>query len=359
MLEIQKFFHTYEGAEELLTEHPYNLIVKRDGEYILLKYSMIGSDMGQPLVKECRGIILRYGTWDVVCRPFDKFFNVQESRAAEIDWSTALVSEKMDGSHIKVWHDKNIWNVSTNGTIFAVNAEIVSMNPVGKTFYSLFMDASKKQRLDWRALDKECTYLFELCSPFNKIVVHYPDVKILHLATRVTANGEYVEHDVGIEKPRVFPVSSEAECLAAAEHLPFNEEGYVVRDAQGNMIKIKSPAYVAAHRLVNNGVVTPKRIIGIVALNEQDEFLSYFPEYTDAFGEIIEKFEVMKADAEEIVDFLKDTKFKKESRGKLAQYAKSTCAPHFAFAYHDGHVENFTEWFLGLTENSRTNMMGY
>lgn len=357
MLELQEFLAAYERGEELLAEAPYNLKVKRDGEYILFSYNMIDSDFSKPLVHECRGIILRYGTWDIVCRPFDKFWNVQESRAAEIDWSTALVSEKLDGSLIKVWHDKNIWNVSTNGTIFAINAEVVSMNAHGKTFYDLFMTALAKTQVDIPSQNTEYTYLFELCSPFNKIVVHYPDVKIVHLATRITETGEYVEHDIGVEKPQVFPVSSEAECIAAAEHLPFNEEGYVVRDAQGNMVKIKSPAYVAAHRLVNNGVVTPKRIIGIVALNEQEEFLSYFPEYAESFDEIVEKFETMKASANNAVIELESLEF--DSRAELAKYAFTTMAPHFVFAIVDGNVENFNEWFLKLTDNARTKMMGY
>ena len=44
------------------------------------------SDAGRAAV-EARGIILRYPTWEVVCYPFDKFFNAGEASADELDWT--------------------------------------------------------------------------------------------------------------------------------------------------------------------------------------------------------------------------------------------------------------------------------
>ena len=55
------------------------------------------SNMGQKVVRECRGMILEKGTWDVVALPFLKFFNAGEKHAAVIDWTSARVYEKLDG----------------------------------------------------------------------------------------------------------------------------------------------------------------------------------------------------------------------------------------------------------------------
>jgi tRNA splicing ligase len=59
---------------------------------VLLKYDQINSPFAEPIVRECRGIILdEASNWRVVSRSFDKFFNHGEGHAATIDWSTARV----------------------------------------------------------------------------------------------------------------------------------------------------------------------------------------------------------------------------------------------------------------------------
>lgn len=69
----------------------------RSGDRVCFKYG-IEADFSDPLVCEARGIIIDVVNQTVVCRPFDKFFNVQEQYAADIDWDTARVLEKIDGS---------------------------------------------------------------------------------------------------------------------------------------------------------------------------------------------------------------------------------------------------------------------
>ena len=65
---------------------------------VLFKYSQIASDMSLPIVQESRGVILDEADgWRVVSRAYDKFFNYGEPNAAEIDWTTAVVQEKVDG----------------------------------------------------------------------------------------------------------------------------------------------------------------------------------------------------------------------------------------------------------------------
>ena len=50
------------------------------------------------MVREARGLILdQDDNWNVVAFPYGKFFNYGEELAAEIDWDTAQVYEKLDG----------------------------------------------------------------------------------------------------------------------------------------------------------------------------------------------------------------------------------------------------------------------
>src|SRR5271170_7082534 len=64
-----------------------------------LKYSQIDSPMNEPIVRECRGLIVdQADDWRIVAAPYRKFFNHGEVHAAPIDWPTARVYEKLDGS---------------------------------------------------------------------------------------------------------------------------------------------------------------------------------------------------------------------------------------------------------------------
>ena len=62
--------------EEILSNPPYSITIKRDGGYILLKYNQFLSDFSNPVVRECRGSIFSLrddGLYECVCHAFDKF----------------------------------------------------------------------------------------------------------------------------------------------------------------------------------------------------------------------------------------------------------------------------------------------
>jgi hypothetical protein len=85
---------------------------------LLFMYDQIRTNFALRGANECRGIILRdTAPHEAVCVPFFKFFNIDERHAARIDWTTARVYEKLDGSIIKVYWHRNEWLVATNGTI--------------------------------------------------------------------------------------------------------------------------------------------------------------------------------------------------------------------------------------------------
>jgi hypothetical protein len=50
-------------------------------------------------------LILELDTWKVMSLAFKKFFNSEEGNAHKIDWNTAKVLEKLDGSLIQVYYD--------------------------------------------------------------------------------------------------------------------------------------------------------------------------------------------------------------------------------------------------------------
>lgn len=281
---IQNFIKTHLNWRELLEER--SITVKEDENYILLKYG-ISADFSDPIVQECRGIILNKSSYKVVCHSFDKFGNYGESYAPELDWTTARVQTKYDGSLIKLWYDNGAWHVSTNGTINAYKAPINYSDIAEgfcpyKTFGDLFDAARASQLPTYDHLDPANTYSFELCSPYNKIVCQYDTSTIYHIGTRNNETNEESNPNIGVQKPTEYPLHSLKECIEAATHLTPNEEGYVAVDAAWQRVKIKSPTYIAAHYLKGNGQTTLKGLIQYYLAGDIDEFVLYAPEYRTA-----------------------------------------------------------------------------
>ncbi len=243
--------------EARLTQH-YAIKVKHDGDYAIFNYGY-DCDFSDAVVQEARGIILDCRSLEVVCWPFRKFGNYNESYADSIDWSTARVLEKVDGSIIKLWFDgaRQAWQFSTNATIRAEEASIE--NCIGLTFADVLKRADNYGDIPYDRLDKQCTYLFELVSPETQVVVRYNTPSLYHLGTRNNRTGVESEVDIGIKKPASYPLDSLDACCEAAirlnERVPaahldtVQREGFVVVDAHYHRVKVKSPDYLMLHRL--------------------------------------------------------------------------------------------------------------
>jgi hypothetical protein len=277
MSELKNYILSHENWEEELTHAPYNLKISRYNNYILFKYSQPDSDFAYSLVREARGIIFYEPTWDIVCRPFDKFFNYGEPYAAAVNWNNVEITEKIDGSLIKVWYHDG-WHISTNGTIDARKAEVGNFD---KTFYDLFMEALGFSKNEfYQMLDCKYTYMFELVSPYNRVVIPYDETKIYYLAARNKENGMYVNYPLPIEAPASYSFANLKEIVDKASTFPWTKEGFVVSDGT-NRIKVKSVAYVKAHYSRANGAVSLSTLVEIVRQGEEDEFLTYAPEYQE------------------------------------------------------------------------------
>jgi hypothetical protein len=291
--EIGYFCKTREDWLETLSAPPFCLNIKRDGKYVMFSYNQIESDFNHKIVREARGIIFENGKWEnPVCWAFDKFGNYGESYVPEIDWDTALVTEKIDGSLIKVWWDGD-WKISTNGTIDAFKAELgdIHMPNFGEYFMKVINKYYGFFENFVESLNVDLTYMFELVGPYNRVVIPYEKSDVYFLGARNKYTGEeyYFCNDLLVgalglgcfKRPKRYPLYSLNACIKAAEEFSWDQEGFVVVDATGNRVKVKSPAYVLAHFMRNNNVITRKHLINIVLINEVEEFLCYASDYKD------------------------------------------------------------------------------
>ena len=273
---IVDFIKSNKNWRDLLIEK--KITVKENDNLALFEYS-IESDFTDPVVQEARGIIIDLNTLKVVCWPFRKFGNWNESYVDEIDWSSARVQEKIDGSIIKLWYYNNKWNWSTNGSIYAKDAKVNTIH----TFQDLILRANNYKNIKFDKLNKNYTYIFELVSPENQVVIKYKDYKLYHLGTRDNTTGQEYDININIDKPKTYGLDSIGACLSTVDCLngrTVEYEGFVVVDKDYHRIKVKTPEYVAFHYARNNGNLSKKRAIELIQSNmDLDDIYEVFPDF--------------------------------------------------------------------------------
>ena len=354
MLHLQQFLLDHPTDwKALLTAPPYALEVREKDDLVLFAYNQIESKFDYPLVCEARGIILERDNWiHVVAMAYQKFWNQGERLAASIDWATARVQEKIDGSILKCFYHKGEWRLSSMSMIDAHECTLQNdLCKEYKTFWDLFQVAAVQAGLNIGTLNKGYTYVFELCSQYNRVVVPHKDIKIYHTGTRDNETLQELDVDIGVPKPREFKFSSMEETLEMAKTLPFNEEGYVVVDGSWNRVKIKSPAYLVIHRMSNNGRTNKKRALELILLQEHHEFLIYYNEYKPFFDEIeaVVKDYVARVYAD--IDAVAKMTF--TTKKDYALHVKGLTNPGIMFLLWDKRVTRDT-WYKQWVENTQT-----
>ena len=298
MLNIQKFILEHADWEQLLQAAPYALKIKRssfaDGRYVMFNYNMIESDNYDPIVAEARGLVLdSANNFKIVRKGFNRFFNYGEGPAAKIDWDTASATIKEDGTLLFLSYYDGHWIWGTRQNFDVDEAEI--SDALYPTFGKLLEDVVNKRYPDFKwggaTMGQNCTWCFELCSRFNRIVIDYPEPKLFLLAKFDNDSGrEFPQYLVdadarymGCDRPKYYKMSSAEDYTNLVEGFGIQHEGVVVLDGKGDRIKMKSKLYFEMHKQMSNGAMDVEAMVGLIRKGEDQEFLSYFPDYKDKF----------------------------------------------------------------------------
>ncbi len=287
---------------EHLQEH-YRIKATRSecGRLVSLKYNQLESPMHEALVAQCRGMVVDTIAGEVLAWPYDKFWNYGEPLADSIDWGTAIVQEKLDGSLMIVYFDPqhDDWRVAssghpTAGGVFDADAS----RSFAQGFWATWSELGLA-----RPQERGACYMFELCTEQNRVVVRHDRPRIVLHGARLAGGRELTYAEVaelaarqGWEHARTFPVTTAEQALATAAELDgMATEGYVVVDGAGRRLKIKSPRYVALHHL--KGEATPRRAIELWISGETSELLACFPELAAVIVPVQELLEATIATA--------------------------------------------------------------
>lgn len=372
MLKVVEFIRGNDDWEELLSNAPYFIKISKDSVYgrnlIGFKYNQIDSDFSDPMVRECRGLILDENTFEPVSVPFFKFGNYGESYCPNIDWSSAKVEEKIDGSLVKIVRIGDEILISTNGTIDASKAEVVQGFACPyKNYRELVLGAEPFVNMDYKDIvnlfDNDITYMFELTSPYNKVVIPYEGIRLNFIGMRdnKTLQEDFVYgHRLSklFNVPKTYDLKTLDDCIASAKVLPYNEEGYVVCDRYFNRVKVKSAAYVAVHHLKGEGILTPRKALELLKLNEVSEYLTYFNEYRANFEELGRQYEALIQAIDNDWNNHADAINGFENRKDKALYIKANCKYcSYAFAMISGKYHNAREYVGDLNVDKALEMM--
>lgn len=297
-VKVLKIINQNNNWRDILSAEPYNLTIKEKNNFVLLKYDQLNSDMSNEIVQECRGIILRNinNKYEIASMRFTKFFNYGQEQAAKLEFPCEA-SQKIDGSLIGVWYDEMTgWHVSTSGNIDAEDApiNISNINNYRELFNIAWGD------LDLNILDKKNTYMFELVSPYTRIIVPYNETKLYLLAIRNNETLKEISRSElpiiakqlfgdKIEVPKSFLCNNIEEVQNAVNKLTEDNEhyeGFVLCDKYFNRVKMKSSTYMDLFFIKGEGIFSDKKILQLILDEQDDDILGHFPEYTDDFNRI-------------------------------------------------------------------------
>lgn len=283
------------GLDKLIEEYSIRTCFHESLPLVILNYDQLESPKTDPIVSECRGLVLELGTWNLVARAFPRFFNwgeVQE-KMADFNWPCSATS-KEDGSLGILYYYKG-WRFNTRGSF---GGGFVNFSDI--TWTELFCRAIGKQ-LDEIDLPK-VTYIFELTSVYNKVVRLYENPGAYLLTAFdgedeidiTTVYNQMLQANLDVKLPEVHSFSSAKQVydnlLKRAETDP-TFEGYVLYDGKDRW-KIKSDTYVALHHMRGeDNLFNPKYQIPFILKGETSEVITYFPEAEESITknqEIIE-----------------------------------------------------------------------
>lgn len=314
MTHVQEYLRDRTFAD-LAREHGVYATLSANKRKVSLSYDQIDAKESDPLASQCRGLILArpdfsvldidapMGESIVLARPFDRFFNHGQHGAdagAMVGRHGTRVVEKLDGTLCILYFDdhQGAWHVATRSVPEANTAisGAAGFAGVGVTFRGLFDRALRESHgTDFDAFafgrDRETTYLFELTTPFNQVVVRHERCSLWFLGARHRDGRETIcatDACYAVPPAPSYPCETIADLFAMVNARPPTEsEGVVVVDANFRRVKVKSVAYVAAHGLRDSVASSPRRMLELILLGQEDDAFAILPTLIREGGEAL------------------------------------------------------------------------
>ena len=283
---------TFEDVKEQMKN--MKITVKYDEENYLLYANEEVCDMTNPITRQCQGIILNKEKIDqVVCYSSNKTEDIViEKNTSEYeiktlnmdDWESFKIQQLVDGTLIRVYYHNGGWKTSTKKVIDAVNSYWNSE----KSFAEMFQECAEETSFDYAKLSTDSCYYFIIKHPENRNISKQLKKDLVHVGSRNLTTLEEFETDLGIQKPLDAHFDSFEKMVEVCKQVEYSNPGYMIMDSDYNRVKVQAAEYNFVKELKGN---MPNMKIRFLYLREKhmvENFLFYFPEYTQMFQGIEE-----------------------------------------------------------------------
>ena len=364
-MEVTEYLNSEGKSLDTLKEE-YGIKVTQNPDYPLLyclNYCQINSPKFHPIVRECRSLVVvldeETGNFYPQSRSFDRFFNYSEDPDQVVDITKLEAFEKLDGSLVTLFCYRGEWLYRTKSMIMPAEDMMVNGSDLSwkELIEGSLQEFCEECVWDYRIWEGS-SFIFEITSPENRVVTRYTERQAYLLAVRGDTFGGYLSHEdvqemaefIGVNYPKKYSFDTMEHCLEASKNLPNLEEGYVMYNKYGvPVMKVKSPAYVAAHRLRGENVLTGKRIMDLIFINEHEEYLAIFPEDKDRFYPYL----IAQSDAEDQFEELWQEHGDKEDQKEFALCVKDEHVNTLMFMKRQNIDLTFQQCFDRLRDSAK------
>lgn len=277
-----------------------------------------------------RGLIVD-ADYNIIHAAFPKIFNLQEysqSEQKELQVQSFTAYDKLDGSlGILYWYGGKPY-LATRGSFTSQQAL------KGSQMLHDLLSSNKHLR---NYVEPGYTYLFEIIYPGNRIVVEYPEEKLVLLAVK---QGEQdFPLPEGVETPQTY----EGDLLTLLEECKKDKstaaEGFMLK-FDGLRVKLKYDSYVALHATLTNTssktiweALREGRDLSALLADTPDEFYTWFRQTESSLKE---KYQTILETAQHALQQIVSELGLEASRKALAQRIVQTPYPAISFALLDG-----------------------
>lgn len=311
MLHLRKFPNICEIDDVLpyIEDDDDFVVVDKDGDYTVINYVRQGPDTfpaidyvpsneildtDAMIRRECRGILFRTSTGEILSRRLHKFFNVDERYETESRFVSLnqphVILNKLDGSMITPIH---VEDGSYGGAMrWGTKMGVTDVSMLTEAFVST---RPQYEDFAWYCYREGLTPIFEFCSRDNRVVIDYPEPSLTLLAVRYNKSGSYIfrpdlvasDFDIPSVKPfeKIDSISSLVDKVRKYEE----DEGVVVRFHSGEMVKIKADKYVSLHK-TKEAIHYERNLVDLIINQHVDDLL---PHMSD---EMIDRVGIYTAD---------------------------------------------------------------
>lgn len=330
-MNIQKYLQS--GGDIASLCNSYGIKCKQHGTFNnlhMFKYKGSAKSFANPYTIEARGVILdQTDNWKIVSYPYDKFFNLGESLAANINLSRQSddlpqwkLYDKLDGRLMTLYYyqPESQWIVSSSGLPDA--SGVLDKNTgitLSETFWDVFNLLGYKL-----PTDTTICYIFEMLLSKYPIIVQYEsDDLVLHGARDLTTYKELDPTEIakitGYKCVNIIGSSQSNLSLTDMKRnvnlLDFRKyEGYIICDDNFNRVKLKSKSYVRYQSNVNSllknfnkGRIDIKNVLKFLKnTNDKNEVLVYFPEFVQNFDKVENAISLLQEQVLELYNSMRD-----------------------------------------------------